>query len=61
MNAVENDKDMSRLSSYAPIMELRELENHIMARVSLQQDEMTGLARTINDVISDVNTINDKV
>lgn len=33
---MEQDKDMSRLSSYAPLVELRELENHIMARVGLQ-------------------------
>lgn len=61
VNAVENDKDPSRLSSYAPIVEVRELENHIMARVSLQGDEMTALARTVNDVIQDVTTINNKL
>ncbi|GAX77465.1 hypothetical protein CEUSTIGMA_g4909.t1 [Chlamydomonas eustigma] len=60
LQAIESGHD-PRTSSYAPLVELRELENHLMSRMRLLSDNVENQQKAINAVIIDLTEISKKV
>lgn len=46
------------MSSYAPLVELRELENHLMARWTLQEDVVQNINKQLGNCIGDLERLN---
>ena len=56
INALESTR--RDMSSYAPLVELRELENHLMARWTLQEDVVQNIQKQLHNCIGDLERIN---
>lgn len=56
INALESTR--RDMSSYAPMVELRELENHLMARWTLQEDVVQNIQKQLHNCIGDLERLN---
>ena len=56
INALESTR--RDMSSYAPLVELRELENHLMARWTLQEDVVQNIQKQLHNCIGDLERLN---
>ncbi len=57
LNNMEGSSGDSRISTFARMTELRELENHMMDRMRIQAEAADKMNRTINQLVTDVERV----